>query len=413
MGDFYSVNTRKVHENVQQNITFSAFDITFRKIWFNPAKNFTKGPLPQDEAPSIYLFEDSQEVHSILKEHGIIDLDKIGDNRQASSAWGTRTTIGFKRQYVMDAHGVLKSKFSIRIDRQPIDDKFAAVIRIVPMNEHIKGTLYQVETSVARADYGLLEFFGNIGGAFTLANLLFKYLFGQPRVRTWGVVQRYFMRQRILDRVHPQIAEVDKSWMSRADSTAKLEDMVGMPGAIIPFHPTSLATTAHAGHPKKAKRSLDDVARAPVRYTQESTLSTRDNMLYQLRSLLAAPNPDIVRLHETIQNLSTLSTEILPSGIHGNTDISTFAATDQSSSVLTATMTMMLARFDKIEAKQKEQDELWRRHKRLWQQHEEFKQRQEAFRLRMDMFYLDTDLFRERHSSEQRALPSLTDTLPR
>ncbi|RKP10339.1 hypothetical protein THASP1DRAFT_27890 [Thamnocephalis sphaerospora] len=393
----YTVNTQRNHNGAQHNVAFAAFDIVFRKALTDSAANATKDAFPQDQAPSVFLFESADKVTSALKEYGMIDLAKVSDSRQATGAWGTRTTIGFDLQYTMDAQGTIHSAFSLHIDRQPIDDKSLAIIRIIPMNRHVRDALYQVETQVIRVDDRLMSFIGNLGGLLALASLLFNWLFGQSRAHPWDVDQHDFAYEPILGNAHSQVEETDRTWMWRTNDAAKLEEMADMSDAKVPFTAGPPATATNITCLAEADRLFDGVVLAPVQYTQSSALSTHDSLLYQLIVLLTAPELDTVQLRAVAQDLSSLSTETYPKNAYDAANVSASETTVSLPNTLAAAMAEIIARIDKLEALEQEQGAA------RWQQ--ESYQQQETFWSRMGMLYENTNLFREHQPGAPPALP--------
>ncbi|KAI8058543.1 hypothetical protein BDF22DRAFT_666443 [Syncephalis plumigaleata] len=82
-------------------------------------------------------------------------------------------------------------------------------ITVKPWNSSVDGNgLFNIEVQESKSNFSWFDCFGTVGGALTLSFYLYTFLFGQRRLRPWGIVQQYMFRERILNKFPRAVSEI-------------------------------------------------------------------------------------------------------------------------------------------------------------------------------------------------------------
>ncbi|RKP07850.1 hypothetical protein THASP1DRAFT_30348 [Thamnocephalis sphaerospora] len=220
----------------------------------------------------IYVIDDPS-IFSKAREKGVpIDLRSISPTAQARCERRTSCLIrlhkkveqdGEKRTTVYTAHTV-SSILSVNARWLSIE--------IVPFNPaaDTAADKYTVETVHARDNFTALDLAGTMGGAISLVLAAFAFLFGQRRMRPWGVVQKYLLRNAILQKFPRDIVEVDTNWRPVSVMDGGLVSMDISPGRRVTFEPPA---SPGSSNPRSPSVHFDAQQRRITVYNNEARLS--------------------------------------------------------------------------------------------------------------------------------------------
>ncbi|RKP04470.1 hypothetical protein THASP1DRAFT_33761 [Thamnocephalis sphaerospora] len=140
-----------------------------------------------------------------------LDLSKFTGSVQYTSIWGTDWQIAFTKSVKLNSSDAetRETNFATQSIVTPNGNKTIAGVRIAPANAiSASGAEFEIPKQILRPNRAWLEFFSTMGGALTIILGVFKFLFGQRRLRPWGIVQQFFLRKRILAALPPPVATV-------------------------------------------------------------------------------------------------------------------------------------------------------------------------------------------------------------
>ncbi|KAI9591773.1 hypothetical protein BDF19DRAFT_416859 [Syncephalis fuscata] len=197
----------------QKNITEVTITITAQHNILSSNRTENRGRI------DVYLVEDPEALYSARRRHKPFDLSSVGGNLKTTVSWENKRKINFR--YFEDH---LKDEKHVRYDVHSElgrTEQNVATIVLSAQNPTASDKRYFVyEIRKRRANFSWLDCFGSIGGALTFSLALFAFLFGQRRVRPWGIIQRYIFRNRILGKFPRSVVEISSMSMSRNRATA-------------------------------------------------------------------------------------------------------------------------------------------------------------------------------------------------
>ncbi|RKP25610.1 hypothetical protein SYNPS1DRAFT_28658 [Syncephalis pseudoplumigaleata] len=155
----------------------------------------------------IIVLEDSKALRDARTTYKPVNIRYISESLKTSAVWGTTRRIKF-RHYTVIEGGKSKIKYDILPEIYTIDGN-VMFVTIYPSNaptNHENDFAYNVLSE--RPDFTWLDCYGSFGGAFTLFLYLITFLFGQRRLRPWGIIQRFIFRKRILGKFPKSVVEI-------------------------------------------------------------------------------------------------------------------------------------------------------------------------------------------------------------
>ncbi|KAI9596643.1 hypothetical protein BDF19DRAFT_438133 [Syncephalis fuscata] len=197
-------------------------DITLT-ITPNPTVNTTEGMNNVQHEIQVVLLEDSNALLRARSKHEPIDIMTISNSLKLKTKWRQEQFINF-RQYEVQSG----KKTTIKYDAQSAlisTPANVAHITILPQNIPTSdGKHFLYERRRKQANFSWLDFYGSIGGALTVSLSSFAFLFGQRRLRPWGVIQRFVFRNRILGKFPKSVVEINTMFMPKKKTSTEHEN---------------------------------------------------------------------------------------------------------------------------------------------------------------------------------------------
>jgi hypothetical protein len=364
-------------------------------------------------APTLHFFKEWKDLDSKEK----LDIKMISPRDKIPLAWGTMTTIFFQRSYVTSVYGKKETILRLEAHYQLIKDKASARVRLIPKNPQSQkdppspGIIYETINEQQVYDYEYIQIFQNFNSSLKLWISLYSILWGTLKLNPWGIIQMWFMRNKILDRMDPRLAEIDRSWKERARRVTPLKtsldshDFSQDPRQDY-IHETALTKSSESsfshtfGTSVMTRRSAwtDKFYNKERKYLVDTSqysgmiASTPVQMPPPLRSryadVLLPPTP----LPHTSYNLYPSIQRYTRSG-----------NITAANSIVAAALAVLAARYDKLVEFQKEMERFCEEQQDYWEEQDKFRQDLDSFRMRMEIFYLNTHFFREWGESARKA----------
>ncbi|KAI9594746.1 hypothetical protein BDF19DRAFT_94820 [Syncephalis fuscata] len=140
------------------------------------------------------------------------DINMLSPDLRSEVMWGKSRELGL-RQMNTTENSLSSTHLSMQTTNYQ-DSVNEASFSIQPLNAPMSdGKEFSIEIQDKRPSFTWFDCFGTVGGALTLSLYGFTFLFGQRRLRPWGIVQRYLFRDYILDRFPRAVVEVTPSYI--------------------------------------------------------------------------------------------------------------------------------------------------------------------------------------------------------
>ncbi|KAI9591775.1 hypothetical protein BDF19DRAFT_248735 [Syncephalis fuscata] len=182
------------------------------------------------ELINIIFVEDPDAFRLARSNHKPVNIMTISNSLKAEARWREQLRINFL-QYEIQSEKKAITRYDVQSTTSSIQPD-AIHISISPKNQPANnGNYFVYETRHKKVNFSWLDCFGSIGGALTFSLALFAFLFGQRRVRPWGIIQRYIFRNRILGKFPRSVVEISSMSMSRNRATAGHDPVFNQDGA--------------------------------------------------------------------------------------------------------------------------------------------------------------------------------------
>ncbi|RKP10257.1 hypothetical protein THASP1DRAFT_27942 [Thamnocephalis sphaerospora] len=362
------VNDRRLRNSTKINMSAMEIKLSVKNVNLSAISWM----LPQGFLKIAFL-EDAGKAEAMRTNGSTIDLSQITGQARAFAMWGNIAEVTYQQRIVKSSASTSVTKFETQIIGTTSADNTSMILRVSPSNS-ISGNNYEVPESTPQPNYALLRLFSTMGGAFALALSIFRFLFGQRRLRPWGVIQQFFMRNRILVALPPAVAQVRSFTQPQIPKKTSLDSAIGNKDTDDgqDFVSTVALSSKQDSTPKDTITCGNEGASLPYENLSPELSSIFASYARELQSL-----QDIVK--EQAIELSRLK-EAAPSEqtTHAHRSDTCDDAHDSSDSQLkrsTGAVSFLAARVDRLE----------------------------AFHQRMETMYLATDLFNQDGKVKKRS----------
>ncbi|KAI8049039.1 hypothetical protein BDF22DRAFT_700856 [Syncephalis plumigaleata] len=195
---------------IRRNNTDQEDNINFFEIQFAFTRNTN---LTTDTAMKVYILE-RKYIDQLLnaRDSGVlVGVDLIDSAVPTKVQWGTQKNIQLQQYYNVDGKKV-ETKYETKVETLR-DHPTRMIVNIQSVNfPDFERDLYQVKTIESVALMLWYEMFPPLGGVLSIALYMFTFLFGQKRLKPWGIMQQLFLRKRILSKVPRSVAVIGSAW---------------------------------------------------------------------------------------------------------------------------------------------------------------------------------------------------------
>ncbi|KAI9594924.1 hypothetical protein BDF19DRAFT_86422 [Syncephalis fuscata] len=169
----------------------------------------------------VFLLEraDNLKLRGSLKDSGPFNINLLNQAMTTRVQWGTQKVIKIQQSYVKE-EAEAEPKYEVYSETF-IGNPYVMIITIKASNHpDPEKDLYQIKTMERAALIRWYDFISLIGGTMIIALYVFTFLFGQRRLRPWGIVQRFMLRNQILSKIPRSVAVVGSE-----DTTTKKKSL--------------------------------------------------------------------------------------------------------------------------------------------------------------------------------------------
>ncbi|KAI9595049.1 hypothetical protein BDF19DRAFT_423093 [Syncephalis fuscata] len=169
---------------------------------------------PSDFQAEIFVIDNPDLLNST--KHGKpFDLATVDSGSRFIMKSGTRTKIGFFQSYT-EKDNQIERMYDVGVYEQWGTNSTAVEFTIIPRNKpSANRDSFIVRKEIARYPVSLFQAIGAVGGAISLFAALFTILFGQRRLRPWGIIQRYFVRNRMLSLLPKSMVSIKSDYQPK------------------------------------------------------------------------------------------------------------------------------------------------------------------------------------------------------
>jgi hypothetical protein len=278
-----------------------------------------------------------------------------------------RTVISVKTRYVK-SNKIVEPILDFMIQSQDLDENMTE-IHIIPGNEHTHDNLYKVQTDIEIPTYHVSDIFTVLASILFFAYIFYRILFGDMRLRPWGLVQFFVLRRYGFGKLHPLVTSVDREWARRNRELSSI-DVVESQRESIHSERASMAETVVPS--TLTNTDNHDVMPYWMRFAQKDALSS------------SAPSMARWNMNTDHRLASYMSTD--DSQLFGSEP-------SQAPRAYLASDYELSKRVQVLEMRQQQLIAFQQRQKAHQRRQAEFERQQRAFQLRIEMFYLSLDLF--------------------
>ncbi|KAI9595995.1 hypothetical protein BDF19DRAFT_439303 [Syncephalis fuscata] len=146
--------------------------------------------------------------------NNLLAIDSLRSSMSSRIQWGTQKVVKIEQFYNKTfgkAGEIKETKYEANADTFN-DDPNRIQIILKPSNQPIfHDDTYLIKTMESTPLYWY-DVISPVGGALSVALYIFTLLFGQKRLRPWGIVQQFILRNRIFSKVPRAVAVIGSAW---------------------------------------------------------------------------------------------------------------------------------------------------------------------------------------------------------
>ncbi|RKP05995.1 hypothetical protein THASP1DRAFT_25604 [Thamnocephalis sphaerospora] len=159
----------------------------------------------------VHTLEDPFLLQQAAKNEKPVDIRQLNGPNKVYCTWGSQCTITVTKYYEVDTEDQKYTRYTTQAVSLPGPGPGEMYITIQSGNLLANGGTdgYNVETRTARYSFTLLDLLSSLGGAISLLLAVYALLFGQRRVRPWGIVQKNVLRRSVLSSYPPDVVKID------------------------------------------------------------------------------------------------------------------------------------------------------------------------------------------------------------
>ncbi|KAI9594922.1 hypothetical protein BDF19DRAFT_86418 [Syncephalis fuscata] len=266
--------------------SFSMLNIAFLKA-------ITNDTMSNTESTMMHVIDELHydQLKNARQNRRPLDVGLLGNVRGTPLHWGTKTTISIL-QSSKKTGSKQTAKYNIRIDSTEAILPYRIIVDLKVMNEPYDDWNFIIDVNENVKLYTFLGVISPVGGLLSIALYVFAFLFGHKRLRPWGIVQRFMMRNRILSKVPRTVAVIGSAW-----STPK-QNPLGHDSAI--EHEESAIQHDSSIHTVPTLVSQQRSVNTTIQFAQEPTIYRNRNIGSQ-NSVLG----DFQQLRREIEQIKT------------------------------------------------------------------------------------------------------------
>ncbi|KAI9595047.1 hypothetical protein BDF19DRAFT_443289 [Syncephalis fuscata] len=350
---------------------------------------------PSDFQAEIFVIDNPDLLNST--KHGKpFDLATVDSGSRFIMKSGTRTKIGFFQSYT-EKDNQIERMYDVGVYEQWGTNSTAVEFTIIPRNKpSANRDSFIVRKEFAQRPVSLFQIIGAIGGAISLFIIIFTILFGQGRLRPWGIIQQYFMRNKMLN-VLPQSMISIKSYYDPRFNHELATDMKGLHMPNSEQYSTAFRSSKSTVNTYRQKPLNNDISqRIPSTLANDeqsylSTADTRGSEICELKAMIVAQKAQMetqkismeAQMATQIKQLVVMSNRFATleddPGINNSTTVPNSFVLDD-----TCLPNLSMTQHSKSPAFTSEMSLLQTRMASM-----------EAFQCRLKTFYLSSDLFKD------------------
>ncbi|KAI8053885.1 hypothetical protein BDF22DRAFT_681859 [Syncephalis plumigaleata] len=221
-------------KNPSLNDTQKAFSSLFIKITPNGNATFLNGKVAVSPPIQIVLLENPAALDPVKRGNNLINVKNIGLNTQINAFVGTKQDAYFRYSKRISGD-TTSTKYDIQTITTNSDVK-SVFVELKPQNTPTSNeSMYVYEMFTQKPSFTWFDCFGTVGGALTLSLYIFAFLFGQRRLRPWGIVQRFIFRNRILGKFPSSVVEIGSMHAPRERSATGHDSALGRMDSVAYF----------------------------------------------------------------------------------------------------------------------------------------------------------------------------------
>ncbi|KAI9597561.1 hypothetical protein BDF19DRAFT_463948 [Syncephalis fuscata] len=226
--------------------------------------------------PMIYILNESHydDLKNARKNRQPLDIGMLSKALSLPLYWDTKTNINILQSFKKTGFKET-AQYSIRLDSTDMALQSRILVDLNVMNEPYSDENFIINVHESVKLYTWLDIVSPVGGALTIALYIFTFLFGQKRLRPWGIVQRFMLQNRILSKVPRAVAVIGSAW-----STPK-QNSLGHDSAI--EHEESEIPHDSSAHTVPTLVSQQRSVNTTIQFAQEPTIYRNPNIGSQAR----------------------------------------------------------------------------------------------------------------------------------